>query len=60
MGYSSLSYLQRFPLSKLKIDRLYIVNVPSDAKSKAIIRTVVELARTLGMQVTAERVETAE
>lgn len=59
-GYSSLSYLQRFRFSKLKIDRSFIMNVPADGKSKAIVRTVVELARTLGMRVTAEGVETAE
>lgn len=59
-GYSSLSYLQRFQFSKLKIDRSFIRSVPADAKSKAIVRTVVDLARTLGMHVTAEGVETAE
>ena len=59
-GYSSLSYLQRFQFSKLKIDRSFIMSVPTDAKSKAIVRTVVDLARTLGMRVTAEGVETAE
>lgn len=59
-GYSSLSYLQRFQFSKLKIDQSFIANVPYHAKSKAIVRTVVELARTLGMSVTAEGVETSE
>ena len=59
-GFSSLSYLQRFQFSKIKIDRSFIANAPHDPKSKAIVRTVVELARTLGMQVTAEGVETAE
>ena len=59
-GYSSLSYLQRFQFSKLKIDRTFIMSVPENAKSKAIIATVIDLARTLGMRVTAEGVETAE
>src|SRR5690606_6038001 len=58
-GYSSLSYLQLFQFSKLKIDRSFIVNVPHDKKSLAIVGTVVSLARTLGMQVTAEGIETA-
>src|SRR5690606_28038656 len=58
-GYSSLSYLQRFQFSKLKIDRSFILNTPRDKKNVAIVGTVVELARTLGMQVTAEGVETA-
>jgi diguanylate cyclase (GGDEF)-like protein/PAS domain S-box-containing protein len=59
-GYSSLSYLQRFQFSKLKIDRSFILGVSTNLKSKAIVRTVVDLARTLGMSVTAEGVETAE
>jgi EAL domain-containing protein (putative c-di-GMP-specific phosphodiesterase class I) len=58
-GYSSLSYLQRFQFSKLKIDRSFIISVPENAKSKAIVCTVVDLARTLGMCVTAEGVETS-
>lgn len=59
-GFSSLSYLQRFPFSKLKIDRSFILNAPRDKKSMAIVGTVVALARTLGMQVTAEGVENAD
>ena len=59
-GYSSLSYLQRFQFSKIKIDRSFITGVPTDAKSRAIVKTVVDLARTLGMSVTAEGVETAD
>jgi diguanylate cyclase len=51
-GYSSLSYLQRFQFSKLKIDRSFILGVTTNLKSKAIVRTVVELARTLGRSVT--------
>jgi diguanylate cyclase (GGDEF)-like protein/PAS domain S-box-containing protein len=59
-GYSSLSYLQRFQFNKLKIDRSFIMSVLEDSKSKAIVSAVVDLARTLGMSVTAEGVETAE
>ncbi len=58
-GYSSLSYLQRFPFSKLKIDRSFIRNVPADRNSLAIAGTVVDLAQILGMKVTAEGVETS-
>ena len=57
-GYSSLSYLQRFQFDKLKIDRSFIIDVSENGKSKAIVSAVVELARILGMSVTAEGVET--
>ena len=57
-GYSSLSYLQRFPFSKIKIDRSFISGLPSSEQSKAIVRSVIGLGRSLRMKVTAEGVET--
>ena len=59
-GYSSLSYLHRFPLQILKIDRSFVGSMKTDSKNAEIVRTIISLARNLGMSVVAEGVETAE
>lgn len=59
-GYSSLVYLKRLPVSVLKIDRSFIEQVTTDPDSLAIAKTIVELARGLGLRTIAEGIETQE
>ncbi|HEX8243819.1 MAG TPA: EAL domain-containing protein [Longimicrobium sp.] len=59
-GYSSFRYLHRFPIDAVKIDRSFVRGVNQDARNAAIMRTLVVLAETLGMQVVAEGIETPE
>jgi diguanylate cyclase (GGDEF)-like protein len=58
-GYSSLSYLQRFPFSKIKIDRSFIAGLPAHKPSHAIVKAITHLAQGLSVVTTAEGVETA-
>ena len=57
-GYSSLAYLQQFPVDCLKIDRAFTHAITTSPESKALIRTLVQLGRDLGLKTLAEGVET--
>lgn len=57
VGYSSLSYLRRFPIDSLKIDRSFTAAVPGGKQDEAILRAIVSLAAALGLEVVAEGVE---
>ena len=57
-GYSNLAYLQQLPIDVLKIDRSFIDGMLENRDKRAIVRTVLSLARALGMQTTAEGIET--
>jgi diguanylate cyclase (GGDEF)-like protein/PAS domain S-box-containing protein len=57
-GYSSLKYLQRLPIDCLKIDRSFVLEIDHEFGSQSLVRTIILLARELGLKVVAEGVET--
>jgi EAL domain-containing protein (putative c-di-GMP-specific phosphodiesterase class I) len=59
-GYSSLSYLKLLPLSKLKIDKSFIMDMIDDDDDAMIVRSTIDLAHNLGMEVVAEGIENKE
>jgi len=58
VGYSSLAYLKQLPVDALKIDRIFVRDVMHDPVTASIVKTIIELAHNLNMEVTAEGVET--
>ena len=59
-GYSSLSLLQRFPLQRIKIDRAFVNNVATTTATAHLVRTILAMGESLGLEVVAEGVETIE
>jgi len=59
-GYSSLAYLRQFDVDTLKIDKLFVANMLSSPRDAAVVSTILDLSRHLGLEVIAEGVETPE
>jgi EAL domain-containing protein (putative c-di-GMP-specific phosphodiesterase class I) len=59
-GYSSLAYLKKFPISTLKIDRSFVIGIPSDENDCAIAQAIVTMGKQLRQEIVAEGVETRE
>ena len=59
-GYSSLSYLKQMPIKKLKIDQSFIKGLPNDQDDSVIVKTIIDLAKNLELEVIAEGAETQE
>jgi len=60
IGYASLNYLRMFPFDRIKIDRSFVMELPASRECVKIIRSMVDLAKSLGIEITAEGIETAE
>ncbi|GGF14227.1 hypothetical protein GCM10011611_19970 [Aliidongia dinghuensis] len=59
-GFSSLSYLHRFPFDVLKIDRSFVIEIVDNPDALRLVQTIIELGQDLGLELVAEGVETAE
>ena len=59
-GYSSLSRLKNLPIDTLKIDQLFVHNIPDDTNDKAITTAIISMGHSLGLRVVGEGVETVD
>lgn len=59
-GYSSLSYLKKLPINTLKIDRSFVMDIPSDKEDSALVKTIISMAQEFGYELIAEGVESQE
>ena len=59
-GYSSLSYLKRLPIDMIKIDKSFISGLPGSSEDKALVKTIIVMAKELNFEIVAEGVETEE
>jgi EAL domain-containing protein (putative c-di-GMP-specific phosphodiesterase class I) len=59
-GYSSFAYLTKLPVSCIKIDKSFVLNIDSDRDSSVIVKSIIDLGHNLGLKVVAEGVETAQ
>ena len=59
-GYSSLAYLKRLPVSEIKVDRSFVMNMDRDEDDATIVRSTIDLGRNLGLDVVAEGVESKQ
>jgi len=57
-GFASLTHLKQFPVEHIKIDRSFVMGLEKDAEDEAIVAAIISLGRNLGMQITAEGIET--
>lgn len=59
-GYSSLGYLRKLPVSTIKVNKSFVINLMRNVNDTLIVRSTIELAHSLGLEVVAEGVETKE
>jgi EAL domain-containing protein (putative c-di-GMP-specific phosphodiesterase class I) len=59
-GFSSMVQLVRLPFSEIKVDKSFVINAQSSRESRAVVKSIIDLGHSLGLQVTAEGVENRE